>query len=190
MSIKPLLLILALIACAQLSGCVTSYQKLTAFGFSGGYSDEDLGRDVYRIRFAANGFTSYETAQCFWLYRCAELTLQRGFQGFEILSDIRLSEIKRPKDLIGVSDRIQPAFFIPLIIPIPSGRSNKPLIIGDIHLLKAPIEAAPPRIFDARMLKDALEPFLSEPIKSGGNVKPHIHEYLLPPGKITKQDEA
>ena len=41
-----------------------------------------------RVRFVGNGFTTRETAQVYWLNRCAELAADKGFAGFEILSDI------------------------------------------------------------------------------------------------------
>jgi hypothetical protein len=183
--------VIALLGLAMfvLSGCVTPYQRVTAFTATGGYSDQDLGRDVVRVEFGANGYTSRETAQAFWLWRCMEVTLEKGFDGFEILSDMRLSN--EPRSLQGPvtsGPTLRPVVYtyVPIIVPIDN--SLKPSYTGDIHLLKGPIAVAPPKVFDAQMLKAQLGPYVLPAIKNRGNVKPHIHEYLLPPGKLTPQN--
>ncbi len=165
-----------------MAGCATPYQQFTAFTMTGGYDQKDMGRDVYRVSFGANGYTSRETAQCYFLYRCAELTLEKGFDGFEIISDIRLADIQSPERAFGLPERtFEPVQYVPIIIPI--DESSKPYFEADILMLKAPLQVNPPRVFDARKLKEALDPLIA-PAKSGNNVKPHIHEYLLPEGKL------
>jgi hypothetical protein len=172
-----------LVLCALLAGCATGYQKQTYFTVTGGFKEKDLGKNVYRVSFGANGYTTAETTQCFWLYRCAELTLEKGFDGFEILSDIRLAQSLSPEKVFGVeASEVQPAVFVPIYIPTDEG--NKPHIEADILLLKSPIKAHPPKVFDARKLKNALAPHVQEPMKSRGNVKPHIHDYLFPDRKL------
>lgn len=175
---------LLLVSALLLGGCATGYQKMTAFSITGGFVEKDLGKNVHRVEYGANGYTSFETAQCFWLYRCAELTLEKGFDGFEIISDIRLTRAVGPHEAFGVPE---PAFkmaqyYVPIMIPM--NDANKPHIRADILLLKGDFKAAPPKVFDARKLKAALDPHVADPIKSRGNVKPHIHDYLLPEGKI------
>jgi hypothetical protein len=187
---KKLPCILPLVAlCVILSGCATAYQKLTPFAYTGGYNDKDLGRDVYRVSFSANGFTSRETAQCYWLYRCAELTLEKGFDGFQILSNIQLTEVQTPEEAFGTGTHIQPATYIYVPVYTPSDDSFKPYIEADIHLLKGPVASQPPKIFDARKLKNALEPHVAEPMKSDGNVEPHVHDYLLPEGTLSPEQK-
>lgn len=179
-----IVVLLLLAASGLLSGCATGYQKMTAFTITGGFREKDLGKNVWRVEFGGNGYTSIETAQCFWLYRCAELALEKGFDGFEILSDIRLTKAVDPHEAFGLPQpRFQKAqYYVPIMIPM--NDSNKPHLLADILLLKAPVTAAPPRTFDAHKLKAALEPHVAEPMKSRGNVKPHIHEYLLPENKL------
>jgi hypothetical protein len=167
-----------IVFCLGLAGCATGYHKLTPLSLTGGFKEKDLGRNVWRVTFSANGYTTRETAQTFWLYRCSELALEKGFQGFEILSDIRLTQ-SVPADKVFGSDEseVQPAVFVPIMIPM--DESYKPNIEGDIVLLKAPIKAHPPKVFNAAKLKAALQPHVEKPMKSGGNVKPHVHDYLL-----------
>ena len=47
-----------------------------------------------------------------------------------------------------------------------------------------PTVAAPPKLFDARTLKAALTPHMGSDKCGVGNVCPHVHEYLLPVGKL------
>lgn len=186
---KTIAIATSLLLGVLLSGCATGYQKATAFTLTGGYQEKDLGQNVYRVTFGANGYTSQETTQSFWLYRCAQLTLEKGFDGFEILSDIRLVKAVSPYEAFGIQEpTFQPAQYYPVIVPMYD--IAKPYIEADILLLKSgDFTASPPRIFDARKLISALEPHVAEPIKGRGNVKPHIHEYLMPEGKFKKQNE-
>jgi hypothetical protein len=53
-----------------------------------------------------------------------------------------------------------------------------------VHFLPAPVEAAPPREFNAKTLIAQLEPIIKAEKCSLGNVCPHVHEYLLPKGTL------
>jgi hypothetical protein len=162
-----------------LAGCATTYQSS---GFTGGYSDEHVAEDVYRVKFGANGHATRETAQTYWLYRACELTLEKGFDGFEILSPIALGAAEPS------SARV-PVFFI--FIPSVGGGVPKPSFEADIRLLKGPLVARPPKVFDARALKAALEPFVTADKKcNSGNVCPHIKKYLQPNPTATPAPDA
>jgi hypothetical protein len=63
------------------------------------------------------------------------------------------------------------------------GSIPKPAIEGDVHMITTPVESAPPKLFNAKALRDQLEPIVRGE-KCGGNVCPHVHEYLLPKGKL------
>jgi hypothetical protein len=76
----------ALAAAVLLASCATPYAPE---GLTGGFDNKELRADVLRVRFDGNGYTSKETAQTYWLYRAAELTLEKGYAGFEILSDMQ-----------------------------------------------------------------------------------------------------
>jgi len=73
----------AQLLCATLAlsmfGCATAYQSR---GFTGGFEETKLGDNIYKVGFAANGFTSPERADRFLLRRCAEITLEQGFRYF------------------------------------------------------------------------------------------------------------
>ena len=60
-------------------GCSTTYQPN---GRTGGYSDQQLEDDVFRVNFYGNGFTSITTVEDFLTFRSAEITLQNGYNYF------------------------------------------------------------------------------------------------------------
>jgi hypothetical protein len=203
----------------SLASCATPYADQ---GLLGGADVKELRPDVFRVKFQGNGYTSRESVQVYWLYRCAELALEKGFQGFEILSDMQFV-MQRPtrdepprhvlssavaslrtripvspdeaaeaaawrfgSDLASRSDQpIRMArgggmvFFYGggAAIPMPS-------IEGDVHFLSTPVESAPPKVFNAKALRDQLEPIVKADKCGVGNVCPHVHEYLLPKGKL------
>ena len=76
-------------ACAvmALAGCATAYQKE---GFSGGFSEVQLGENVWRVSFEGNGYTRGQRAQDLALLRSADLTLLKGYTHFG-LADSRAS---------------------------------------------------------------------------------------------------
>jgi len=79
----------AALGAAILGACATAtpYQPLGArgTGASGGFSEVRLAPNRYRVTFAGNSMTSRERVETFLLYRAAELTTQRGFDGFTIV---------------------------------------------------------------------------------------------------------
>jgi hypothetical protein len=159
--------ILALLLAYLLAGCATSYQSS---GLTGGYRDFQVEGDVYRVVFSGNGDTTRETTQTYWLYRAAELTLEKGFDGFEILSPIALG--------LGPSES---PFIRTQMIFIPIYSPPKPVLEADIRLLKGPISPKPPKLFDARSLKNDLEAYVKGEKKcDGSNVCPHVKKYLQP----------
>jgi hypothetical protein len=70
-------------AVLALSGCATPYQSR---GYGGGFQEREVGQNRWYVEFFGNGHTSRDTVTGFWLYRCAELTAQKGFDYFVILA--------------------------------------------------------------------------------------------------------
>jgi hypothetical protein len=205
---------LALAAAACLAACAT---QNTEEGFIGGARVKELGQEVYRISFSGNGYTSRETVQTYWLYRSAGFALEKGYTGFEILSDISFvmrrpapeEDAAMPPGALTILDRSIPvspieitntpaaasapgtvddgrvrvAHAVPIFIYSGDGGS-KPWIEADVHFLRRPVESAPPKVFNARGLKAVLDPIVNAEKCNVGNICPHIHEYLLPKGKL------
>lgn len=65
----------------------TPYQPAVGAGqYRAGYSDQQIDSTHFQISFAGNSLTSRETVERYLLYRAAELTLQRGFDHFILVS--------------------------------------------------------------------------------------------------------
>ena len=70
---------LAVAGALVLAACTTPYQPK---GASGGFTDKKLGAGHYSVEFSGNGNTSAELVANMFLYRCAELTVQDGYDVF------------------------------------------------------------------------------------------------------------
>ena len=82
---KHLLMAAAAGAAIALSACATAtpYQPIGATSTRGGYADERIGEDRFRVTFAGNSLTSRDTVEMYLMYRAAELTLENGYDCFE-----------------------------------------------------------------------------------------------------------
>jgi len=76
-------------AALLLAGCATPtpYQPLNPHNqVSGGYSEQRLTDNRFRVMFRGNEFTSRQQVENFLLFRAAEVTLQSGFDGFTMVT--------------------------------------------------------------------------------------------------------
>lgn len=76
--IKSFVLAVVLLAIA---GCATGY---VSRGFSGGYSEDRIDASHYIVSFDGNGYASQDRVWYFWIYRCAQLTREKGFTYFTV----------------------------------------------------------------------------------------------------------
>ena len=70
------------------AGCATGptpYQPLGARGATGGFTEQRLEANRYRVAFVGNQFTSRARVENYLLFRAAELTLANGFDSFTIV---------------------------------------------------------------------------------------------------------
>ena len=170
---KPLQ-IAAIMLAVSLGCCASPYQAESFFNATeGGFSEFELESGLWRVTVQSNPDTSDETVQTYWLYRCAELALEKSFDGFAILSPVRLSSSEGGSDMNHLLHRTQ------LLFP-PTYQRPSPRFEADIRLLKKPFSSRPPRVFDALALKAALEPYVNGKKCENGNVCPHTHDYLDP----------
>ena len=58
------------------------------------------------------------------------------------------------------------------------GHKDPAPLMGDIHLLKKPFDAAPPKTYNAAELKKTLETYVTGEKCRGWNVCRHAHSYL------------
>jgi uncharacterized protein YceK len=73
-----------------LSSCATAYKKI---GFTGGYSETQLGENIFQVSFRGNGYTSRERALDFSLLRSAEIALENGYRYFIIIEAEKSSSL-------------------------------------------------------------------------------------------------
>lgn len=75
----------ALIAALSLAACATPtpYQPAGTNGVRGGYAEQRLEDNRYRVTFAGNSVTSREQVEMSLLLRAAELTVESGYDWFE-----------------------------------------------------------------------------------------------------------
>ena len=63
------------------SGCATTYGPQ---GLTGGYVDDQVDEETYFVSFYGNGNTDGDTVWYYWIYRCAELTKEKGYTAFTL----------------------------------------------------------------------------------------------------------
>lgn len=79
--LAPLAAVLVLTACAT----ATPYQPLGTRGASGGFTEQRIEQNRYRVAFIGNDYTSRQRVENYLLFRAAELTLANGYDGFTIV---------------------------------------------------------------------------------------------------------
>jgi hypothetical protein len=77
-----------------LAGCYTHYQPNTG---SGGYSEQQIDQNTFRVTFQGNSSTPDAMAHRFELRRCAELTKSRGGDYFVLVDVDDSAEGGKPK---------------------------------------------------------------------------------------------
>ncbi|MEO1039075.1 MAG: hypothetical protein AAFX09_05970 [Pseudomonadota bacterium] len=82
--------LLALAACAE----PTPYQPI-GDGGRYGFDQIRIEDDRYRVSFSGNSLTDRETVELFLLYRAAELTLERGYDHFRVVTRDTDEETRR-----------------------------------------------------------------------------------------------
>jgi hypothetical protein len=86
---RPALLLAPALAALLVVGCTTPtpYQPLgvRGTGASGGFSEQRLEENRFRVSFRGNSYTSRERVENYLLYRAAEITVQSGYDSFTMV---------------------------------------------------------------------------------------------------------
>jgi hypothetical protein len=170
----------SLLLAMALPSCMATSSGATDGVFSGGFSAYPVGEDGFYASFRGNSFTTPETIQAYWLYNCAVLTLSRGYDGFEVASaSVKVSTT-------GAADYAS-TYPGPVVgaLPYAANWIAATLVSGsalydNIRVIRKPIAADPPKVFDAAIVKAALEPYVMGKKCNGGNICPHPQDYLKP----------
>jgi len=75
----------------------TPYMKLT---LNEGYSETQLDTNVYKVIFKGNSYTEIDITSDFLLLRCAEVTLENGFQYFSRAEDNQYNNNLPSKNMV------------------------------------------------------------------------------------------
>jgi len=67
-----------------ISSCKTGYGSA---GFMGGYSDTQINETTWKVSVGGNAYTSQMTIRDYAMLRASELTLEKGYKYFVVLSD-------------------------------------------------------------------------------------------------------
>lgn len=85
-----------LLAASGCAGRVTPYQPVSSANpVSGGYSEQRIGEDRFRVSFAGNALTSRERVESYLLFRAAELTIEQNHDWFVIEDRVIEHDVER-----------------------------------------------------------------------------------------------
>jgi hypothetical protein len=129
-----------LLVAVLLSACATPYQPV---GLEGGYSHTRVGADMFNVVFRGNADTTWPTAENYTLYRCAELTLESGFDYFIVVTS------SPDSPLFQASPGSYPS-------TTSTGRGSYPMVVVTIRAFKGERPSA--QAFAARDVLQTLEP--------------------------------
>ena len=134
-----------------LGGCATAYQPE---GATGGYKEVRLADDTYRVSFAGNGYTSRPVVLKYFLYRCAQLTLQHGYTYFEVFS-ARHAALRGP---VEAPRFMRASYTVPTYTYIPAGTVTRYSATGVIRMYRKDMMIVDSNLFDARDVMATLGP--------------------------------
>ena len=158
----------------MLHGCAAPYVPSGVAGgyLTPGYKERELTENEYVVSFFGNRNTPEQQVWNYWVYRCAELTLEKDFAYFKITptdehaknrinSDEGLVEFSMLSQNESIDDSIsglRPVYY--LITSATTYHSN-----GIVTMYKNPIPEDAGLILDAKIIIDELEPYVA----SGGD---------------------
>jgi hypothetical protein len=69
-----------------LAACATPTPYQPAIGTRWGYEENQIESNRFRVSFGGNSLTERETVETYLLYRAAELTVENGFDHFQVVT--------------------------------------------------------------------------------------------------------
>lgn len=79
-------LLAAAVTSLLFAACETTTPYQPADKWQHGYADQQIERNRWAVKFTGNSLTDRQTVETFLLYRSAELTVQSGYDYFEIVA--------------------------------------------------------------------------------------------------------
>lgn len=143
---------------AVLVACATPYQSR---GLAGGFTDEQLGENVFAVSFQGNGNTSGDMVWNYWIYRCAELTLQRGYSAFGLRRDEPRGGRHDVPSMVTAKGGGYTTIYLPPTT-ITTHRAH-----GVVVMFKPPLPPGARQLLDADHVVRTLKPYVDSAGKAG-----------------------
>jgi hypothetical protein len=162
---KKLQILILFLFSTVLLGCATAYGP---HGLTGGYKERQLAENEYIVSFFGNGNTPGQSVWNYWIYRCAELTLDNGYEYFELLPSDEHALLDSPEGenlavftmLAGdnkMSDgkaRVHPVYYYTTTVTTYSSK-------GIVKMYKSPVPKDTGLLLDAGVIKRFLSPYVN-----------------------------
>jgi hypothetical protein len=170
-----------LVAALMVVSCASPYGQNTLIG---GYKDTRIDDTHYQVRFDGNGNSSADRVWNFWIYRCAELTKQKGFAYFALQRPAdKTSGIQRAEARLAAfhegddPPRMMPAkgggaSYVPIYIP--GGRITTWHANAIVSMMNEPLPEDV-AVLRAQTVLDELDPY----VKSDGKTSPIARDELF-----------
>jgi hypothetical protein len=122
-----------------LSGCATSYSPKGLRGF--GYEEKEIfgTKDIYAVEFKGNNDTPLSYVWRYILYRCAEITIEKNYDYFVILSTTDLTVFETLGGIIG---------------------NRFPHFEKKVKLIKSPVPPDLTDVYEAKEVLNSFGPFI------------------------------
>lgn len=176
---------LVLLTALALAGCATSYQRS---GLTGGFNERKINASAYVVSFRGNGYTSEDKVWYFWIYRCAELTRQSGYQIFTIRAT-QAPTAANPGELPGLVANAALAsgsgfvkvghYTAPTIIAIPGSSGSRFWTSSGTVLMFHDLPTEVLWTLDAQKVLDQLRPYVSSDGKAAPPTRTNLYEQAL-----------
>ena len=161
MPVQKTLAVLA--AALALASCATAYQPRS---MTGGYQERQLSEARWYVEFFGNGNTKRDTVFGFWLNRCAELTIEKGFDYFVFISkEPRTAEAE--SGIVRTAGKGAPSY---VYVPGSAGTVTTWSARGTIEMRRGEADPYDSRQQNARTLMAKLAPLMQQARESGGNI--------------------
>ncbi|AXQ27195.1 hypothetical protein D0B54_00150 [Solimonas sp. K1W22B-7] len=160
---------LALLACLLLSGCATTYGPNF---MTGGYKERMLAENRYIVSFFGNGYAQEQRVWNFWIYRCAQLTVEKGYDLFMLEPSSEHALLQNPQGerpveftMLDASagetgTRVLPVQYYSYSVTTYSSKA-----VVNMYRLPVPADINVRALLDARSIMEQLQPYIDADAK-------------------------
>lgn len=172
---RPAWLAAIVAALLALASCATAYQPRS---LTGGYQERQLSEARWYVEFFGNGHTKRDTVFGFWLNRCAELTVEKGYDYFVFISKEPRTAQAEPTIVYTAGKGGAPTYIYVPSTPVTTWSAR-----GTIEMRRGEADPRDARQQNARALMAKLAPLMQQARDSGGNI-------TLPSGLLAATEEG